>query len=214
MACDHLGIHIESWPGCTAPWPLLVEGGQDCDLRRMAIEKPARDGVLSLFDGGDPLRAEEKYLLFRSKLVWYFDRHNCECPEGLADETVFRIVKAVSAGKVISAPFAFFWGVAENVRREEWKRLKSEPLEDSEGSQRWFSDLENGIYIDECLERSLSPEEVALWRSCYMNGYDATATRLGATIPALKVKVHRIRNKVRQFASSAAPKKYLGADET
>ncbi len=80
----------------------LLLGGI-CDARRMAIEEPLRDHVLSLFDGEDRRRAEEKYLLFRSKLIWYFDRHNCECPEDLADEALYRIESAVATGTEIYA---------------------------------------------------------------------------------------------------------------
>ena len=182
----------------------LLLGGI-CDARRMAIEKPLGDHVLSLFDGEDRRRAEEKYLLFRSKLIWYFDRHNCECPDDLADETLYRIVRAVSNGTEIYAknPFAFFWAVAENVRREERKHHKSEPLENDQSVSRESpSSLEDKIYLKECMKATLSSEEENLLRRFYLDGCQRTAERLGVSLPNLRVKVHRIRNKVRKFADS------------
>lgn len=179
--------------------------GRIRDSGRMAIEERPSDPILSLFDREDPRRAEEKYCLFRAKLIWYFDRHNCECPEDLADETLYRIVRAVATGKDIYAPnpFAFFWAVAENVRREERKRHKSEPLESDRQVSRESSALENGIYLRECVKAALSPEEESLLHRYYRDGCQATAKRLGVTLPYLRLKLHQIRNKVRKLALKA-----------
>lgn len=179
----------------------------------MAVERPPGDHLLWLFDREDPRRAEEKYFRFRSKLIWYFDRHNCHCPEDLADETLYRIVRAISAGTDIYAqnPFAFFWAVAENVRKEEWKRHKSEPLEDHPPvSNEPFSSLENSIYLKECMEAALSPEERSLLRRFYVDGCQRTADRLGVTCAQLRLKLYRIRDKVRKFANSSRAKREGG----
>jgi DNA-directed RNA polymerase specialized sigma24 family protein len=177
--------------------------GRICDARRMALEQTPPKDLLSLFDPEDSGRAEEKYRLFRSKLIWFFDRHNCSCPEDLADETLYRVVKSVSTGKEIYAQnkFAFFWAVANNVRREEWKRRKSEPLDNHPFLSSESSDLENRIYLTECVKASLSTEEEMLLRSYYLDGSEATAHRLGVTLPYLRLKIHQIRNKVRKFAA-------------
>ena len=186
-------------------FPLLL--GRVRDARRMAIEESdsSSDHLLSLFDRDDPRRAEQKYLLFRSKLIWYFDRHNCECPEDLADETVCRIVNAMAKGTQIYVenPFAFFWAVAENVHKEHWKRHKSEPLESHHSvPAASYSNPEKAIYLRECLRAALSPDEQNLLESYYRDGSGITAKRLGITLPNLRLKIHRIRSKVKKFAES------------
>jgi DNA-directed RNA polymerase specialized sigma24 family protein len=184
--------------------------GRIRDARRMAIEQPLGGQILSLFDREDPRRAEEQYLLFRSKLIWYFDRHNCESPDDLADEALYRVTKAVATGTEIYAqnPFAFFWAVAENVRKEDWKRHKAEPLKNDQSVFRESpSNLENVIYLKECVRAALSPEEESLLRSYYQQGSQPTAKRLGVSLPYLRLKLHHIRNKVRKFAATAETKR-------
>jgi RNA polymerase sigma factor (sigma-70 family) len=180
----------------------------------MAIrEQPLRNQILSLFDPEDPRRAEEEYLRFFRKLVWFFDRDNCESPEDLAADTMCRIVEAVGVGKEIRpGSYAYFWTVAKNVRMEARKRHKTEPLEnDAQIPERRPPDLDTLIYIRECMRGALSDEEEALLRSCYEDGYQATAERLDTTIENVRLRVHRIRNKIKDFAAAAAAKREQNA---
>ncbi len=69
------------------------------------------------------------------------------------------------------------------------------------------SSLDDIIYLRECVKAALSPEEQSLLYSYYRDGCEATAKRLGLTLPQLRLKLHRIRNKVREFADSAKGKR-------
>lgn len=178
------------------------------DSRRMAVEKTGITEILSLFTPEDPERAEDEYLCLRSKLTWYFDRHirHCENPEDLADETLYRVVKALAKDRTIYAanPFAYIWAVANHVKLEVWKRGKPRlPAGNQPLSWDPRSDLENHIFMGECIKAALSPEEQKLLTSYMRDGSKITAARLNISPTALKVRVHRIKNKIRDYVQRA-----------
>lgn len=165
----------------------------------------AANNILSLLDPADPSRAEQEYLRFFRKLVWFFDRRHCESAEDLAAETIWRIVKAVADRKYIEpeSRFAYFWAVANNVCMEERKRRKSEPLADHAVYSSVPPDLDQFIYFEECVTAALSAEERELLCSSYERGYEPTAKRFGITLGTARLKVYRIREKLRRFAAMA-----------
>ena len=75
----------------------------------------------SLEDGG------LEYERIRGRLVKYFEWQKCADPEELADETINRVTRGLESGKEIwsSNPLSFFYGVARNVSREQWRRKET-----------------------------------------------------------------------------------------
>jgi hypothetical protein len=184
--------------------------GSICGYGRMAIDQSSSGDILSLFDREDPRRAEDEYLRLFRKLVFFFDQGKCESPEDLAGETISRIVKKVAEGKEIRSEsrYAYLWSVADYVRREYWKGHTFESLEDhTQIPEKSQPDLDKMIYMRECVEGALSGEEKALLRSWYEDGCEATAKRFGIRLENVRLKVHRIRNKVKEFAAAAVGKR-------
>lgn len=182
----------------------------------MAIDKPSRSRLLSLLDGEDVKRAEEQYLILFHKLTCYFDYHNCESPEDLASEALLRVQNALASDKPITAEtlFGYCWGVAKNLQKEHSKRRrreKSDPLESHPSlSKDVVSPLQTKILIDECLKH-LPPDEKELLLSNYLDGPERTAQRFDINVRQLRVKLHRIRKKIREFGDLAPHEKGMSA---
>ena len=77
----------------------------------------------------DPRAAEKKYSLLRSKLVFYFRHHGGADPDDLADEVFARVLRRISEGaEPYSGISPYCFGIAQNMLREERRRVKTEEL--------------------------------------------------------------------------------------
>ncbi len=165
----------------------------------------------------DTERAAEKYIALRERLAKLFECRGCNSTLDLADEVFNRVARRLSEGEIIRAadPAAYFYGVARNVLREyqesrerrfisldeltPYETPLTDPTEtELQGQQRQRLDS-----LMDCLEICLRelPEETRRLLLNYhryekrdrINARKEMAERMGITINALKIRVHRIR---------------------
>ena len=102
----------------------------------------------------DALSIEEGFRQCRFKLVKFFGYRHCEDAEGLADETISRLLKNVRAGQEISPdnPYRYVYAIAMNVFREYVRaKKKGEVIDDIEQ----IGDLSAPEEADDCLRQCL-----------------------------------------------------------
>jgi DNA-directed RNA polymerase specialized sigma24 family protein len=158
----------------------------------------------------------ERYVEIRRRLVSYFERRNRASADELADETFNRISRTLEQSGVIATrpPARYCYVVARFVLLEDFRReRKRVPLDEP-----WFRRAGSGsdpvVEPDEalaireqrldCLDRcllELRPDQrelvVAYYRDTRrqkIEGRRAQANRLGITLNALGLRVHRIRD--------------------
>lgn len=140
-----------------------------------------------------------RYLRARQKLIRFFEWRSCRDAEGLTDETVERLLKDLSAGKEISRPWSYVYGIATNVHREYLRRMGR------------FVGLKNDFesVVDEaddfvecatiCLER-LPDDKRRLVEQYYSDEGSRIelAKRMGLSLARLRLKIHRIKNELKE----------------
>ena len=115
--------------------------------------------------GADPEAAKIRLTQVRGMLIRYFSAERLPFPQDLADETISRVSSRIDEGIEISCKAeTFFYSVAKNVAREEWRRL-SRTVDVREASNlrvgvdpNFDSEQDPGdeeLYLD-CLDRCLS----------------------------------------------------------
>lgn len=162
----------------------------------------------------DPDRAKAgmKYEEIRRTLVDIFVWRGFGDAEGLADETIDRVMRKVSglAATYVGDPALYFYSVAKRLIYEEQRRLKiHHPLDDlntlpgpapeEEQTKEEVSELEHEC-LKRCMQR-LSPEQREMLVSYYMKEKHAKidhrrelAARLGIEINTLRVRMYRLRS--------------------
>lgn len=162
------------------------------------------DSLLLLFDP-DPACAEQKIGILFRKLVKFFAWRGCGNDQDLAQDVFLRVMQGLKQGKKIyeGKLEAYFYRVAylrflENLREE--KRKATVSL--TEGPD--FSDgptlPEHWIHVSRCLER-LTTDECRLLEEYYesrnRSSKQRLARRLGLSVSGLTVRVHRIKERLR-----------------
>jgi RNA polymerase sigma factor (sigma-70 family) len=118
---------------------------------------------------------------------------------------ICRALGRISEGQEVYAadPQSYFFGIARNVLREEWKRSSAEPLslpEDPELERSSTEDLkrlERRMLLAECL-RQLPAEERQLILEYFAEGPDRLVRQMGISANALRIRIHRIKSKLEQ----------------
>lgn len=191
--------------------------GAEGRTKAWVLTEAAFDQLLSCL-GADHESAGRKYENIRCKLLSYFESRGCLSPEDLTDETINRVARRVSQGREIwtTDPANYFFGVARNVLREYWgaPERQTVPLEHLSlptqayehpgsfiGAEAWTVELRL-----EALEKALSelPTECSELIIEYYHGERGDkirnrqniAKRLGIPANALRIRVHRIREKL------------------
>ncbi|MBZ5521192.1 MAG: hypothetical protein LAP21_02930 [Acidobacteriia bacterium] len=166
--------------------------------------------LLRLLDA-DRERAGEKYEDFRRRLVRFFAWNDCYPEEDLADIVFDRVAHKPDAYRVNNID-GFIWGVANNVKREFYKRrhpLNIEDLPPDQAPQTGHLEL---LMIDEaerrrqrhCLQECIqklvdSDRDLFLEYEYYAQTsrkVEIMAESLNLTPGALRVKAHRIKRRV------------------
>jgi len=158
--------------------------------------------------GPDRERAAEAYESVRRRLIRLFEWRAWSEPEALADETIDRVARRLAEGVEIRAedPYAYFAGVAVFVLRETARRAQRERAALSE-THSAFRDEDPDLRIvalEGCLGE-LASENRALVLGYYtgegnqhLAGCGALAQRLGLEPGALRVRVHRLRQRLEE----------------
>lgn len=168
----------------------------------------------------DPHRAGQEYELVRSMMIKFFECRGCIYPQDLADETINRVARRASEGEEIglSSIHGYFFGVARNVLREHMRSPESatpaldslplyqHPSEDPSVLAYQKAVRQSQEQRLECLETcacALPPETRQLIISYYegaegeqIRNRKRIAEQLGIPINNLRIRVHRIREKL------------------
>jgi RNA polymerase sigma factor (sigma-70 family) len=165
-------------------------------------------------------RAGEKYENIRQKLVKFFEYRGCAFPDEYADETINRVIRKINEGEVIRAAnlYDYFYGVAKNVLREQWKKsdknqivlcdlsLFQHSLLDPIKVEQQEAEKQKHEQQLECLKHCLqklpaeSREMIIQYYSeegrVGIENRQALAQRLGIPLNNLRVQMHRMREKL------------------
>lgn len=159
-----------------------------------------------------------KYEKIRQRLIKIFCGRGCHEAEELADETFDRVAKKIPfiIENYTGEPSLYFYGVAYKLHQE-WirRQAKTRPLEFEE-NLRASETPENDAEF-ECLDKCLTAL-VDAQRILVINYYNETkrakidsrkkiADELGISASALQIKVHRIRNRLRDCINGCVAKK-------
>ncbi|HEY7912805.1 MAG TPA: RNA polymerase sigma factor [Blastocatellia bacterium] len=186
----------------------------------------AFEGLLACLDS-DRERAGGRYENLRRKLVKYFECRGCLAPEDYTDETINRVARRVSEGKQIwtADPASYFYGVARNVLREYWTSPDRElaPLEclppvahpSAHTDDLFWSEAEKHMLdrqmdaLDRCMNelpresRELLIEYYKGEKGDRIRHRKLLARQLGIPPNALRIRVHRIREKLERCVNES-----------
>jgi DNA-directed RNA polymerase specialized sigma24 family protein len=162
------------------------------------------DRVLQVLDE-DPRQAEACFKGLRRELQRYMEWRGCRDPENLAQEVLVRGVRRISEGIDIFAanPRGYFFGIARLVVMEERKARKDEQID----VERWANEPSRSrehegadarMILDKLLG-CLSPRDRDLITDYHTEDRDALSRKLGITKEVLRVRVHRIRQRLEEF---------------
>ena len=160
----------------------------------------------------DRERAGEEYLLLWEKLLLYFQSRACLAAEELADDTLTRVAKKIAVGEEPRSFPAYCHGVAKLILLEYLKKPCSTSAPIEEISHETFDETdhinqkERQRCFDKCL-REIPVEEARLLID-YCGNEDqpnrdvrrSLAERLEISPTALRIRVHRIKQKLEHCA--------------
>jgi DNA-directed RNA polymerase specialized sigma24 family protein len=169
--------------------------------------------VLAVLDR-DPVRAAAHYETMRMRLIRFFVWQGVLLAEDCADQTIDRVARRLAAGERIQAsePARYFHGVARNVLREHRaqmaREIRNRALWPQDGLAPPPGASESASA--DCLHRCLG-ELPAATRELVLEYYQgsgaariahrqAMAARLGLALPALRVRMHRLRARLEACA--------------
>jgi RNA polymerase sigma-70 factor (ECF subfamily) len=148
--------------------------------------------------GHDDERAAIRYAALFRKLVKFFEWRCCPDPEELADEAMWRGLSNIAEGAPVSAddPSPYFYGIAKNLLKEQWKaerRAPRLPFEDYAPLVPAPPEaIDTRIYVEQLLAH-LDPADRDLVVRYHTEDRRALREELGLTEGTLRVRVHRIK---------------------
>jgi RNA polymerase sigma factor (sigma-70 family) len=167
--------------------------------------------------------AAAMYVQLRYDLTKLFIWRGCSDPEGMTDEVLDRVARKVASVRPTyeGDPRLYFRAVANNLIKENLKKVKTyASLDDVDLSAHQVTGNENeaeAIAREECLQsclQDLGSEKRELIRAYYAEQKQAKidhriklAQDLGITLPALRVRVFRIRESLVQCIESCLKRK-------
>jgi DNA-directed RNA polymerase specialized sigma24 family protein len=174
-------------------------------MENLGAEKSKADLTREILDrllhwlDNDRDRAGQRYEQIRSGLIKVFLCRGSVDPEELADETINRVAKKVQeiAESYVGDPAPYFYGVAKMVYLEYSRRkLVASPLPPPDAAEE--ADLRFDC-LEQCMQ-NLSAKNRELILAYYehesgakIDHRKALADRMGITVNALWIRVHRIK---------------------
>lgn len=141
----------------------------------------------------------------RAKLIRFFAWKYCEDPEGLADETIGRLVAIVYGGDTIEQPSGYALGTARNVYREYIrKRAKLKAIyEDSESVMEEEPATADADPFVECAGlcfKRLPHDKRLLLEQYYSEdgNREELAGQEGLSLAGLRTKIHRLKAELKE----------------
>lgn len=183
------------------------------------LTREAFDLLLASLDA-DRECAARKYETLRAKLFKYFECRGCPLPEDLTDETINRVARRLAEGRQIwtNQPASYFYGVARNVLREYWASPEREfatldalpalAHPNTDALRQQGSESEHRLnLLGVCLSQ-LPAESRELILDYYkgerrerIRHRQQIAVRLGIPQNALRIRIHRIRERLERSFS-------------
>jgi len=200
-------------------WEVVGANGATARGKSWAITGEAFNLLLACLDA-DRDTAARKYEIIRRKLIKYFECRGCVTAEDQTDETINRVARRMLEGKQIwtTDPASYFYGVARNVLREYWSSPEHDftPLDclpplahPSENPMTMKVTEPERLSLEQrlaALDASLSelPTEsrdliVRYYegeKSVRIRNRRALAEQLGIPPNALRIRMHRLREKL------------------
>ena len=192
---------------------------------RWELTQSAFDRLLTQLDP-DAHKAGEKYQTVHRSLAKFFECRGCASAAELADETLNRVARRLEEGELIYAGefSGYAYGVARNVLREHMRgpEPRSRPLdsllpqshphlspfEEEEEARRRESSERRLACLETCAG-ALTAEARLLILSYYegdsgerIDGRKRLAERLGIPLNNLRIRVHRIRERLEKCVSA------------
>jgi DNA-directed RNA polymerase specialized sigma24 family protein len=163
-------------------------------------------------------RAGEQYELIRRKLVKFFEWRGCPFADEPADEVLRRILEKLAQGEEIRDPFTYCYGVARLVLLELRKNTAREKaalseLQHASPADNRFEDERAYDCLGHCLD-SVPAETRQLIQKYYtheggakIEARKALADQLSIPLNALRIRAHRVRQKLEECVQSCVQKK-------
>ncbi|HJQ24651.1 MAG TPA: hypothetical protein VKA60_12105 [Blastocatellia bacterium] len=188
------------------------------------LTREAFDLLLANLDA-DRERAAQRYEMIRAKLLKFFECRGCPLPEDLTDDTINRVARRLCEGQQIwtTEPAGYFYGVARNVLKEYWSSPEREfaTLDSLPPPAHPYIDA---LKHQEAERQRLHTERRLDWlaagleqlpaesRELILDYYQGDrrerirhrkqiADRLGIAPNALRIRVHRIRERLERYFS-------------
>ncbi len=152
-----------------------------------------------------PFESNEQYRQLRLKLILYFERRNCACPEDLADDCVNRVFLHVREHGLPTSLERFTFGFASNIFLE-WLRASSRftpanvdllvpdhaIVRPSAQRSRLLAEISIGL---------LDPAERELMEQYYLDGRTAhsLAAEWGLSPEGVRSRIFRSRRRLLQY---------------
>lgn len=167
-----------------------------------------------MLDPEDREGAGARYEELRESLLRFFRWRGAFDPEDLADETLSRLARKIADGVRVDDPRRYVLGMARLILLEEVK----ERVRHERALTEWRREVAAGEAPDErrmaCLERCLDslPDDGRELILSYYSGERTSkienrrrlAERLEVPIPSLRIRVHRMRERLERCISECA----------
>jgi DNA-directed RNA polymerase specialized sigma24 family protein len=164
--------------------------------------------LLALLDP-DPVRAEQKCKALWQRMVFYFRKNGACSPEDLAQEVFARAKSRIVGGQSVYAaqPESYFFGIARNVLREEWKRAKTASIALPEDAEELLGScehvkMERRLLLESCLQK-LESDERAFVETYIHEGPVRTALVAGVSSNAASIRFHRLTVKLQALVQNS-----------
>jgi RNA polymerase sigma factor (sigma-70 family) len=154
----------------------------------------------------DVSSSAERHRRLRAKLIRFFAARRCEDAEGLADETIGRLVTILYSGQHIDNPPGYALGSARNVYREHIRKTSrlSQLDEDSERSiDEQQAAVELDSFDDGCAKlcfQKLPDDKRLLLEQYYSDegSREDLAKQAGLSLAGLRTKIHRLKGELKK----------------
>jgi DNA-directed RNA polymerase specialized sigma24 family protein len=177
--------------------------------RAWALTEGALDGLLAVL-GPSRTLASVRYEQIRRKLIKFFEWRGCRFPEELADEAINRVACKIEEGLELDGEsvYRYFHGVARLLAKEAIRRRCREESARALGIAAPTGGEEDRAleFRLDCLHscmNGLTPGECELLLQYYrgeksekIRNRKALAEQLGIPMNALRIRVHRLREKL------------------
>ena len=187
--------------------------------RHSAIPPESFEEILAWLDPDRDVAAS-KYVQLRHDLAKIFTYNGCADPEGLTDEAFDRVAKKIHELKSTyeGDPRLYFRGVANNLIKEEFKKVKTHvSLDEVDLPAEQITETEETTDLEDCLQsclQELSNEKRDLIIAYYAKEKQAKidhrselAQQLRISVGTLRVRVYRIRESLVECIESCLERK-------